>query len=91
VNKDEILERFLISANQEIENKLKVYKRGTSMIDIKPWKKKKEKNTNHTDADDFVEESPTSKSIDVIIWPDDEEKKVSEIEKKNTKKLFMSG
>ena len=62
------------------------------MIDIKPRKKKKEKDTNHTDAeDDYHDDSPTAKSINVIIWPDDEDKKVSEIEKKNTKKRFMSG
>lgn len=42
MNKDEFVEDYLKKANPEIESKLKVYKRSTSMVDIKPRKNKNE-------------------------------------------------
>lgn len=93
MNKDEILERFLKSTNTEIEGKLKVYKRSTSMIDIKPWKKKKEKVPAVTEGEeDYDEDVTRSKSIDVIMRQEEgeENRKVTDIEKKNTKKMFMT-
>jgi hypothetical protein len=54
----------LKKANPEIESKLKVYKRSTSMVDIKPRKNKNEQQTTEQDSD---EEEPRAKSLAIIL------------------------
>jgi hypothetical protein len=68
---------FMQQANPEIEDKLKKYKRGQSMGELK--KVKFRKNTNADDRnghrnDDEDEGSPKAKSIHIIMRQDEEEK-----------------
>jgi hypothetical protein len=81
-------------ANPEIEDKLKKYKRGQSMGDMKKvkFRKNKQGQDNKQQDDDEYDESPRAKSIHIIMRPDEDEevRKISEIEKKNMKKQFMN-
>lgn len=95
VNKSEILEMYMQKANPEIEDKLKKYKRGQSMGDMK--KKKFRKNNKQSEdqkreEDEELDLSPKSKSIHIIMRPDEDEdvRKISEFEKKNRKKQFLN-
>lgn len=63
------------------------------MIDMKTRKKKKQngKEDHHTNEAEEQEVSPRAKSIHKMIKiEDDGENKISEIEKKNIKKRFIS-
>ena len=60
------------------------------MIDMKTRKKKKSDTTTHNEEEGEPETSPKAQSVHVIMRPDEEENKVSEIEKKNIKKRFIT-
>ena len=85
--------------NPEIEDKLKKYKRGQSMGELKKKYRKapgepalEDASTTNKDDDDY-DESPRAKSIHIIMRPDEEEekgRKITELERKNMKKQFMN-
>lgn len=92
VNKDEVIEDFLKkAANPEIENKIKGYKRSTSMVDIKRRKAKEKNEQQPTEQDSEDEDgAKRAKSIHIILRRDEEDVKISEIERKNMKKKFIN-
>jgi len=65
------------------------------MVDMKTRKKKNKKEGEQSGSNEVEEEqrqetSPKAQSIHVILRPDDEENKISEMEKKNIKKRFIT-
>lgn len=85
-------------ANPQIVDRLKNYKRASSMIDMKTRNKKKKKNDEkeetqavNEEEEEQAEASPRAKSIHIMLRiEDDEENKVSEMEKKSIKRRFIS-
>ncbi|CDW78661.1 UNKNOWN [Stylonychia lemnae] len=102
VNKHEILEMYMQKTNPEIEDKLKKYKRGQSMGDLKKNKfrpnKSAAKNPSDNQSnpqqkeDSDLDDSPKSKSVHIILRQDEEDKgrKITDQEKKNMKKQFLN-